>query len=69
MHIQSARRTEETTTDTATRPFGRPKCPNCRSVLLVAEQSAFSIAGRIRHIWACDDCGHKFVTSIRLWHR
>jgi len=49
--------------------LGRPKCPRCGSVLLVAEQSAFNLKGRIRHSWSCDRCGHEFVTSIRLWPR
>lgn len=53
----------------STRDFGRPKCPRCGSTLLVAEQSAFSPAGRIRHAWSCDDCNHEFVTSIALWPR
>lgn len=46
--------------------FGRPKCPLCGSVLLVAEESEFNLKGRIRHAWSCDDCGHEFVTSITL---
>jgi len=49
--------------------FGRPACPHCGSVLLVAEESEFSPRGRIRHTWSCDDCGHQFVTSITLWPR
>jgi ribosomal protein S27AE len=53
----------------ATRDFGRPKCPRCGSVLLIAEESEFSLAGRIRHAWSCDDCAHEFVTSITLWPR
>ena len=52
-----------------TREFGRPKCPRCDSVLLVAEESSFSVLGRIRHVWSCDDCDHEFVTSIVLWPR
>lgn len=44
----------------------RPKCPRCGLVLLLAEQSAFIPKGRIRHTWSCDDCGHEFVTSIRV---
>ena len=47
----------------------RPHCPRCGSIQLVAEESEFSLNGRIRHSWSCDDCGHKFVTSIRLRHR
>jgi RNase P subunit RPR2 len=50
----------------ATHDFGRPICPRCGSVLLVAEQSAFNLRGRIRHVWSCDECAHEFVTSIRL---
>ena len=33
----------------STRDFGRPKCPRCASMLLVAEESAFNLVGRIRH--------------------
>jgi predicted RNA-binding Zn-ribbon protein involved in translation (DUF1610 family) len=51
------------------RTLGRPNCPRCGSVLLIAETSAFNLAGRIRHSWSCDDCGHAFVTSIALWPR
>lgn len=53
----------------ATQEFGRPKCPRCGSVLLVAEESEFNLSGCIRHAWSCDDCNHEFVTSIRLWPR
>jgi hypothetical protein len=49
--------------------FGRPKCPRCGSVLLIAEESAFNLRGRIRHAWSCDDCAHEFVTLITLWPR
>ncbi len=48
------------------RNFGRPDCPRCGSVLLVAEQSAFNLNGGIRHDWSCDDCGEEFATSIRV---
>jgi ribosomal protein S27AE len=46
--------------------LSRPNCPRCGSVLLVAEQSAFNLDGRIRHNWACDDCGNEFVTSLSV---
>jgi C4-type Zn-finger protein len=49
--------------------FGRPNCPRCGGMLLVAEESEFNPHGRIRHTWSCDDCGHEFVTSIMLWPR
>jgi hypothetical protein len=34
--------------------------------LLVAERSRFNLAGRIDHVWACDDCGTEFETSIEV---
>ncbi len=49
--------------------LGRPNCPRCGSVLLIAEESEFNDKGQIRHAWACDDCAHEFVTSIALWPR
>ena len=49
--------------------LGRPNCPRCGSVLLIAEASEFNDEGQIRHAWACDDCTHEFVTAIALWPR
>jgi DNA-directed RNA polymerase subunit RPC12/RpoP len=63
MSIEFACNTEAT----ATKEFGRPRCPRCGSVLLMAEEAAFNLRGRIRNAWSCDDCSHEFVTSIRLW--
>jgi ribosomal protein S27AE len=65
MGFQSACHAEEA----VSRDLGRPNCPRCGSVLLVAEHSAFNVRGCIRHVWACDECEHEFVTSIRLWSR
>ena len=50
----------------ATEVLSRPKCPECGSVLLIAEESRFNLRGRIDHAWSCDACGSAFVTSIRL---
>ena len=47
----------------------RPRCPRCDGILLIAEESRFNANGRIDHDWSCDDCGHRFVTSVRLWRR
>jgi transposase-like protein len=47
----------------------RPNCPQCGSTLLIAEQSAFSLDGRIRHSWSCDACGQEFTTSVRILPR
>jgi len=49
--------------------LGRPHCPRCGSILLMAEESRFNVRGRIDHAWSCDDCGNAFVTSIRLLSR
>ncbi|MDE1972123.1 MAG: hypothetical protein KGI48_02975 [Hyphomicrobiales bacterium] len=46
--------------------FGRPACPCCGSIMLVAEQATFHPSGRIRNVWVCDDCTHEFATSIRV---
>jgi hypothetical protein len=46
--------------------LSRPKCPDCGSILLFAEESRFNLRGRIDHAWSCDACGSAFVTSIRL---
>jgi RNase P subunit RPR2 len=53
----------------ATEDLRRPKCPDCGSVLLIAEESRFNLRGRIDHAWSCDACGTAFVTSIRLRRR
>jgi RNase P subunit RPR2 len=47
----------------------RPRCPRCGSPLVFAEQSAFNLNGRIRHIWSCDVCGNECVTSITVLPR
>jgi hypothetical protein len=55
----------------ASESLGRPKCPRCGSVLLIAEESRFNAnaanaMGRIDHDWSCDTCGNEFGTSISL---
>jgi RNase P subunit RPR2 len=50
----------------ATEVLSRPKCPDCSTVLLIAEESRFNLRGHIDHAWSCDACGTAFVTSIRL---
>jgi RNase P subunit RPR2 len=50
----------------ATKDLSRPKCPDCGSILLIAEESRFNLRGRIDHAWSCDACGSAFVTSIGL---
>ncbi|HEY1414056.1 MAG TPA: hypothetical protein VGF36_18055 [Rhodopila sp.] len=70
MIVQSACQTASTrvlaTRVLVTEDLGRPKCPDCGSILLIAEESRFNLGGRIDHAWSCDGCGSAFVTSIRL---
>jgi RNase P subunit RPR2 len=65
MNLQSAYISPSTRV-VATEDLTRPNCPDCGSVLLIAEDSRFNVRGRIDHAWSCDDCGAEFVTSIRL---
>jgi hypothetical protein len=46
--------------------FGRPRCPRCGNLLLIAERSEFHFTGWIRNSWHCDDCAHTFETAIAL---
>ena len=46
--------------------FGRPRCPRCGKLLLIAERSEFHFTGWIRNSWRCDDCAHTFETAIAL---
>jgi len=68
MLVQSADRVPPTGV-TAAEKLGRPECPGCGCVVLIAAQSRFSAAGRIDHLWSCDECGSEFMTSIGLWRR
>jgi transposase-like protein len=44
----------------------RPKCPHCRSALVVAEEAHLGPSCRIDYDWLCEDCGNAFSTSIKL---
>jgi predicted RNA-binding Zn-ribbon protein involved in translation (DUF1610 family) len=63
---QSAAYQSASTRVLATEDLSRPNCPDCGSVLLIAEESRFVLHGRIDHAWSCDECGTVFTTSIRL---
>ena len=53
MIVQSACQSASTRV-LATEDLRRPKCPDCGSVLLIAEESRFNLRGRIDHAWSCD---------------
>ena len=71
MMVLTACHVPPTASATPLRPtasLSRPQCPQCGNTLLMAEESWFNAGGRIDHVWACDDCGNAFVTSVTLWH-
>lgn len=43
-----------------------PSCPICNDELLAPTASAHVSERNVRHVWACETCGHGFVTSVRL---
>jgi ribosomal protein S27AE len=60
MNIQTVSRAS------STGELNRPHCPRCGLIVFMAERAALSPDGDIRHTWSCDDCGHEFVTTIRM---
>mgnify|MGYP000150223650 CR=1 FL=1 len=46
--------------------FARPHCPQCGETQLAPERSEFAGEGVIHHTWACDACGHEFLTTVEF---
>jgi len=46
--------------------FTAPACPHCGELLVAPTAAAFAGPDDIRHLWACDECGFAFRTSVRL---
>lgn len=46
------------------RPVVRPSCPHCNDVLFAATVSVHVHDDDIRHWWACETCGHEFMTTV-----
>ena len=42
------------------------ECTHCGNRLYVPESSEYVDAGRIRHLWQCEDCGCSFETSTHF---
>lgn len=53
-------------TTAASRRIALPSCPNCNDLVFAPAASEFVSKTRVRHIWACEACGHEFSTSVRL---
>lgn len=51
----------------ASRRIDLPSCPNCNDLVFAPAASEFVSKTRVRHIWACEACGHEFSTSVRLF--
>ena len=51
----------------APRRIALPSCPNCNDLVFAPAASEFVSKTRVRHIWACEACGHEFATSVRLF--
>jgi RNase P subunit RPR2 len=50
----------------AFRRFFLSICPKCGEVPVAPVRAEFVANGRIRHIWACEDCGHEFRTAVEF---
>jgi transcription elongation factor Elf1 len=44
----------------------RPDCPQCGDRLFASSVSVHVNENDIRHWWACDNCGHEFMTTVRV---
>ena len=51
------------------RPLAFTSCPNCLETQIAPLASEYVGEGRVRHAWSCDNCGHKFQTSIKFTSR
>jgi len=68
MIVQSAYQSASTRV-LATEDLRRPKCPDCGSVLLIAEESRFNLRGRIDHAWSCDEVRYRVRHLDQAWIR
>jgi len=46
--------------------LGRPCCPQCQELLLAPAASVHVDDSRVRHFWACDNCGYEFISAVRV---
>jgi len=50
----------------ASQRFALHACPSCGDLQLAPAASEFVTKGQVRHLWACEACGHEFSTSVKL---
>lgn len=46
--------------------FVRSFCPQCNDLMVAPAMSQFVSEDVVRHMWACEACGHEFRTTVRL---
>lgn len=42
------------------------RCPRCAELQVAPSVSIHVSEVDVRHFWSCDDCGHQFVTPVRI---
>ncbi len=40
------------------------ECRQCGERIYAPQWSEYRDGGRIRHLWACEDCGYSFETTV-----
>ena len=44
----------------------RPHCPQCEDQLFASSVSVHVNENDTRHWWSCEECGHQFMTTVRM---
>ena len=44
----------------------RPNCPHCAEQQFASAACVHVNDNDIRHWWNCENCGHQFMTTVRL---
>ena len=44
----------------------RPACPQCAEQQFASTVSVHVTEVDIRHWWSCENCGHEFITMVRM---
>jgi hypothetical protein len=46
--------------------FVRSFCPRCNDLMVAPAMSQFVDEDVVRHLWACEACGHEFGTTVEF---
>jgi RNase P subunit RPR2 len=44
----------------------RPACPECAEQQFASTVSVHVASSEVRHWWSCENCGHEFMTVVKL---